>query len=338
LTPTGKKWQDGTRAVARQLTSDILPALRRSSTTGGNGKAFNILSVAPKPPRAEDLSKVGSRVFTILSNQFQANLETFQSDVQDPTRIPARFQQQTSSFYQEAANVFSETPSGLKEPTYTTVKVEQDYEIRDYAGYTVATTNMAAADDSYDMDNVGQAGQAFQSLASYLFGANADNQAMDMTTPVQTTMSGEMRFYLDTNDNNLSIPDPLSDDEGSNMYETGNKILIQQIPACRLAVRRFTGFCTAGEIARQKESLLAALQFDEVELDAAHGQTVGHVIFQYNPPYTLPVIRRNEIAVPVAMGEDALNGASWSSASDSSSLKNEWTVAESDEQDLPATD
>jgi hypothetical protein len=27
-----------------------------------------------------------------------------------------------------------------------------------------------------------------------VFGANADKKAMDMTTPVQTTMSGEMRF------------------------------------------------------------------------------------------------------------------------------------------------
>jgi hypothetical protein len=325
LTPTGKKWQDGTRAVARQLTVDILPALRRStSSSSTGGTPFNILK-PPAPPRAEDISKVTSRVFTILQNQFQENLETFQSDVKDPTRIPARFQQQTSSFYQEAGNIFSETPAGLKEPVYTLVESTSDYEIRDYAGYTVATTNMAAGpDDIYSIDNVSQTGQAFQSLASYVFGANADNKAMDMTTPVQTTMSGEMRFYLDQ----VDIPDPVKDDEGDNMYESGNnKIVIQQIPPCRLAVRRFTGFCTAGEIARQKESLLAALSFDQVELDGdciAHGQTVGHVIFQYNPPYTIPVLRRNEIAVPVAAEYD---------------VKDEWTVASSDEEELvPATD
>jgi hypothetical protein len=329
LTPTGKKWQDGTRAVARQLTVDILPALRRStSSTTTGGTPFNILS-PPAPPRPQDISKVTSRVFTILQNQFQENLETFQSDVKDPTRIPARFQQQTTSFYQEAGNIFSETPAGLKEPVYTVVLTCADYEIRDYAGYTVATTNMAAgADDVYSIDNVSQTGQAFQSLASYVFGANADNKAMDMTTPVQTTMSGEMRFYLDTNDNTMTIPDPVKDDEGDNMYESGNnKILIQQIPPCRLAVRRFTGFCTAGEIARQKESLLAALSFDQVELDGdciAHGQTVGHVIFQYNPPYTLPVIRRNEIAVPVAAEYD--------------NVKDEWTNTVEASEEVPATD
>jgi hypothetical protein len=81
----------------------------------------------------------------------------------------------------------------------------------------------------------------------------------------------------------------------------------------------------AGEIARQKESLLAALNFDQVELDGdciAHGQTVGHVIFQYNPPYTIPVLRRNEIAVPVA-------------AEYNDDVKDEWTLAS---EELPATD
>ena len=47
--------------------------------------------------------------------------------------------------------------------------------------------------------------------------------------------------------------------------------------------------------------LLTALQLDDVALDVPHGQTVGHVIFQYNPPYTLPALRRNQIAVPVSV-------------------------------------
>jgi hypothetical protein len=344
LTPTGKKWQDGTRAVARQLTVDILPALRRSSSSSSStrgGTPFSILS-PPAPPRPQDISKIGSRVWTILQTQFQENLQTLQSDVRDPTRIPARFQQQTTSLYQEAVgNIFSETPVGLKEPLYTVVDTTSDYEIRDYAAYTVATTNMAAGpDDVYSIDNVSQTGQAFQSLAAYVFGANADNRAMDMTTPVQTTMRGEMRFYLDTgaagtdndNDNTVTFPDPVKDDEGDNVYESGNnKIVIQKIPSCRLAVRRFTGFCTAGEIARQKESLLTALSFDQVELDGdciAHGQTVGHVIFQYNPPYTIPVLRRNEIAVPVAAEYDG-----------DGDVKDEWTVGvaseEEEEEEVP---
>lgn len=106
---------------------------------------------------------------------------------------------------------------------------------------------------------------------------------MEMTTPVTTTMTGEMRFYVVDDDN---APEPLEQDESKSVYTSNNRIFIQKIPPARLAVRRFTGFVTAGEVARQKEALSAALtsDLDQIELDVPHGATVGHVIFQYNPP------------------------------------------------------
>ena len=102
----------------------------------------------------------------------------------------------------------------------------------------------------------------------------------------------------------MSPPEPLAQDESStNEYWYGldkpGQILIQDIPPARLAVRRFTGFATKGEVMRQKNALLAGLALDGVELDVPHGSTVPHVVFQYNPPYTLPVLKRNEIAVAV---------------------------------------
>lgn len=280
LTPTGRKLQAGTRAVARQLSTDILPSLARSNRL-------------PVPP-PNDLTKVGSRLFSALQNQMQKNLETLQKDLADPARIPKRLEQQTSDLVKEASNVFSDTPVGLKAPTYTVVTTTDDYEIRDYIGYKVATTSMGNAFD------VAANGAAFNSLAAYIFGANRQQQTLSMTTPVTTTLGGEMRFYIDAED----VPEPLKQDEGRSVYETGS-ILIQDIPPARLAVRRFTGFVTEGEVARQKEALLTALRLDGVELDVGHGETVGHVVFQYNPPYTLPMVRRNEIAVAVLNAEDA---------------------------------
>jgi len=225
-------------------------------------------------------------VINAVSNQLQRNLETFQQDLADPSRIPSRITKQTEDFLQEASNIFSETPVGLKEPAYTTVTTTDDYEIRDYEAYTVATTSTKTDGD----------GLAFNTLAAYIFGANSEQTVMDMTTPVTTTASGEMRFYVIDN-----APLPLREDVSNNalLDNDGNKIRIERIPAARLAVRRFGGFATAGEIARQKAALLAALQLDGQEIDVPHGKSVGHVIFQYNPPYTLPALRRNEIAVPV---------------------------------------
>jgi hypothetical protein len=87
-----------------------------------------------------------------------------------------------------------------------------------------------------------------------------------------------------------------------------------------LAVARFTGFVTDGEVSRQKDALLNALAIDQVEIDVPHGKPVPYFIFQYNPPYTLPIIRRNEIAIPVRAPLSDRPG----------DLKEEWVSSSSD--------
>ena len=68
---------------------------------------------------------------------------------------------------------------------------------------------------------------------------------------------------------------------------------------------------------------------DGVELDVAHGAIVPHVVFQYNPPYTIPIVRRNEIAVPVRPPTpDEIK----------TSLKEEWSVEATDEDDISPSD
>ena len=230
----------------------------------------------------------------------QKNLEDLQQDLSDPiNRIPQRLTKQTEDFVQEARNVFLETPEGLQEPPYTVEETCDLYEIRNYEGYSVASTVMDEGED------LATTGTAFNSLAAYLFGLNEESKTMAMTTPVTTTSSNEMRFYLA--DNTLPQPSPDSSVE------------IIEVPSALLAVRKFTGFVTDGEIARQKDTLLQALEMDGVELDVAHGAVVPYVVFQYNPPYTLPIVRRNEIAVPVRRAEEQEGTAS---------LTQEWSVDE----------
>jgi SOUL heme-binding protein len=305
LTPTGKKLQEGSQTVARQIATDILPNLAASAPP-------NPASLLPDP---EDLSKVGSRILNALSNQVQRNLEILQGDLANPIRIPQRISRQTSDLVTEARNVFAETPLGLQEPPYVVVTSTESYEIRDYQGYSVASTSMGkagrsvilgdASEDTVTGTNLAETGAAFNTLAAYLFGANKEGESMDMTTPVTTTSWGEMRFYLSmsssstTTQEKKDIPAPLDDGFSSgSLYETG-AVTILDIPPARLAVKKFTGFVTEGEISRQKDALLSALMMDDVEIDVAHGDPISHVIFQYNPPYTLPILRRNEIAVAV---------------------------------------
>jgi hypothetical protein len=92
------------------------------------------------------------------------------------------------------------------------------------------------------------------------------------------------------------------------------------VPPARVAVAKFTGFVTDGEVQRQKDALLSSLAIDGVEVDAPHGAVVPHIVFQYNPPYTIPIVRRNEIAIPVRSEEDLAG----------KDLESEWNVDDDD--------
>lgn len=49
-----------------------------------------------------------------------------------------------------------------------------------------------------------------------------------------------------------------------------------------------------------------------------HGSVVPHVVLQYNPPYTIPIVRRNELAIPVRRNTEV----------DMVTSKKEWGVEE----------
>ena len=299
LTPTGKKLQDGTKAVARQITTDIIPGLADIANTISSGRSSS--SIVEELPSL--VPKVGERVLDAMRTTAKKNLETLQGDLADPTRIPGRLSKQRADIETEVRNIFLETPVGLQEPEYSVLEKGIGYEIRQYEGYTAAAASMSKIGESVSVNDLTSGGAAFNSLAAYLFGANEDEKGMEMTTPVTTTSAGEMRFYLKNDDETMTqnFPTPLAVEDKLN--EKGAVKLID-VPPARLAVARFTGFVTDGEVARQKDALLSALAADGVEIDVPHGAVVPYFVFQYNPPYTIPIVRRNEIAVPVlAPGE-----------------------------------
>lgn len=318
LTPAQKKLQEGTRAVVRQLANDILPQITQSAAEASTRQSRQSSSFLPPTP--VDVQSIGNRLFSVVSNQIQKNLEDLQDDLTDPiNKIPARLEKQREEVLQEARNVFLEKPEGLEEPSYTVVEDNDLYEIRSYDAYSVVSTAVSSDADVSALEGMA-AGSAFNTLASYIFGANDESKVMDMTTPVTTTSAGDMRFYLNPIDTER-IPKPTA----KNSETTDDALEIVQVPAALLAIRKFTGFVTDGEVARQKDTLLQALEMDGVELDVAHGAIVPHIVFQYNPPYTIPMVRRNEVGVPVR------NTAKEGDEEPVTSLKEEWNVDEDDD-------
>jgi len=312
LTPTQKRLQDGTRAVARQITSDILPGIA-AVAAGANGDGSKKLK-SPVDVLVEDLPnvvpKIGSRVLNAISNQAQNNLKQLQDDITagDPLRSISRIQEQTADFAAEAKNVFAETPEGLVGPAYRVLSQEEGYEIREYESYSVASTSMSKVDEPYTMDDLASGGEAFNALAAYLFGANEEKEVMEMTTPVTTTSSGEMRFYLkERKAGRGEFPMPVA--ENDEAFNAKGEVKIQEIPSATLAFAKFTGFATEGEVERQKDALMTCLAIDGIEIDVPHASVVPHVILQYNPPYTIPILRRNEIGIPVRLNVEVKEDA-----------------------------
>ena len=108
-----------------------------------------------------------------------------------------------------------------------------------------------------------------------------------MTAPVAQSKSGEntsvIRFFMPSKWTMETLPTP--DDDHVKLVE---------VPAERYAVLRFTGDRGPRAVAARTEELLEILRDNDIE---AAGQAVA---WFFDPPWTLPFRRRNEIAVPIA--------------------------------------
>ena len=174
---------------------------------------------------------------------------------------------------------------------YTVVARLEDAELRRYPPAVVAET-VASSEN-----------RAFRRLFRYIDGANqgAVDLAMTapvevagrgteipMTTPVETDTEGpeagvRMAFFLPAEYDADSAPEP-----------TDDAVSLRAVPERTLAVRQFSWWPSDGRVAREREALLAAL-------DRAGVETAGAPVYMgYDAPWTLPFLRRNEVAVEVA--------------------------------------
>ncbi|XP_020678365.1 heme-binding-like protein At3g10130, chloroplastic isoform X3 [Dendrobium catenatum] len=202
-----------------------------------------------------------------------------------------------------ASQAFSQTQRvpDLETVNFRVVKQTDQYVIREVEPYCVAETDMPGK-NGFDFNG---ASQAFNVLAAYLFGKNtlseqmemttpvytrkvrSDGEKMDMTTPVITKQSGEkwqMSFVMPRKyGSNLPLPkDP--------------SVTIKQVPGKTVAVTAFPGFVTDEDVKRRESKLRDALNND-AEFQVKRDAMVE--VAQFNPPFTLPFTRRNEISLEV---------------------------------------
>ena len=160
--------------------------------------------------------------------------------------------------------------AGYATAPYKVIRTDGKFELRDYPLLVVAETPMRGADN------------AFMRLFHFIGGKNATQQKIAMTTPVfmnhtagtNATMAFVMPEKLGTN----GVPQPT---------EAG--VFVKQVPAGRFAVLRFSGW-------RSEKNSGAALAQLTSWLAQEKITPTGKPVFAYfDPPWTLPFWRRNEV-------------------------------------------
>lgn len=117
----------------------------------------------------------------------------------------------------------------------------------------------------------------------------SDGEKMEMTTPVITRKledeeKWQMSFVMPSKyGSNLPLPkDP--------------SVKIKEVPKKIVAVAAFSGFVTDEEVTRRESILRDALK-NNSQFQVKEDALVE--VAQYNPPFSLPFTRRNEIALEV---------------------------------------
>ena len=179
--------------------------------------------------------------------------------------------------------------SGTEEPAFESLGTEAGLEIRRYAARLAAETTVEAAE-------MAARSEGFSRLAGYIFGGNAGASRIAMTAPVsqagtsiamtapvaqaQGAQGQSIRFFLPA-----ALRDPPAPKDA--------RVRIVEVPGETVAVYRFTGSIAPEAIAAARARLLAALP-------ATRWVAAGEpVTWFYDPPWTIPTLRRNEIAIPV---------------------------------------
>jgi len=184
----------------------------------------------------------------------------------------------------------------LEQPDYSVVYKDADIEYRQYEPYLVAETVIENASQYSDAGNEG-----FRRLFRYITGSNRTQAKIAMTAPVQQAPTGEkIAMTAPVQQTNVAdgwrvafmLPTEYTLDTAP--VPTDTRVQIRPIRGRLMAVLRYSGRWTERNYATKRSQLAAAI-------DAESISSVGD--FQsalYNPPYTPPFMRRNEVMIEVS--------------------------------------
>lgn len=182
------------------------------------------------------------------------------------------------------------------EPKFDLLEKSDDFELRQYHPMIIAEVFIEG-----DMEQASNKG--FRLIADYIFGNNQTksgqsakiamtapvtlqpkSEKIAMTTPVTLAQeAGKWRviFVMPAQYTMDTLPTP-----------NNSQVMLREIPARKVAVLRFSGLVNAEKTVQKTKELLNWMAAKKLEVS-----TVDSELARYNPPWTLPFLRRNEIII-----------------------------------------
>jgi len=176
----------------------------------------------------------------------------------------------------------SNTAMATEEPKFNLIEKENSFELRSYQPQIVAEVYVDA-----DMDESSRKG--FRLIADFIFGNNTarsgKSEKISMTAPVgvQENKNGwKVSFVMPSQYTLDTLPKP-----------NNAQVSIKQMPVKKFAVIRFSGLVDEDKMNQKVKEL------NEWILNKSLKPIGTPELARYNPPWTLPFLRRNEVMVEV---------------------------------------
>ena len=187
-----------------------------------------------------------------------------------------------------------------EEPDYTLLSQVDDFELRRYDAQLVAQTWVSGNQDSASREG-------FKVLADYIFGNNTapsgESSKISMTAPV--TMQADSR---DDKSQKIAMTAPVSMQQNDGKWRVqftmpsqytmqtlpkpnNPNVEIVVVPVQTYGVIKFSGLAGSKKVATKTQELQSWMQAQNVTI------TGEPELARYNPPWTLPFLRRNEVMI-----------------------------------------
>lgn len=201
----------------------------------------------------------------------------------------------------------------IEKPSYTVVAKTKNIEIRQYQPMLIATTTVPG-------DRREAANRGFRIIANFIFGDNKQHSGqpstkIDMTAPVMMHKNAKIKMtapVMMRKNEKIAMTAPVLEQKKSadswaisfvmpskynaeTLPQPNDKnVKIETIPSARYVVIKFSGTMADNNLKQHRKVLENYVRDQNLNV-------TGEAVYAfYNPPWTLPWMRRNEIMLPIS--------------------------------------